>query len=187
MIFNVRTWSFLCVRIIIHGGSAHRQRVSTTFFDSEKLTFVSYAPDGIRTSVLWISGPTLFQLRHPVTPTTKNYKRVFAGAAQWLVPWSLFYQIYQCDCCWHCHIRLQLNSWGSFLVNRSTRYSSGTAAVVIIIILVIPAIAYFPWWWWWWFWSWLFREWCYTKSMTMMRSLMSITIIPVICWSTIYS
>ena len=36
-------------------------------FDSEKLTMVSCASDGIRTSVLWISSPTLYQLSHPVT------------------------------------------------------------------------------------------------------------------------
>ena len=33
--------------------------------DSEKLTNFSCTPDGIRTSVLWVSSPTLYQLRHP--------------------------------------------------------------------------------------------------------------------------
>ena len=50
-------------------GHTHRQRVSTTFFDSEKLTlyFLVRAPDGIRTSVLCIWRPTLYQLATPVS------------------------------------------------------------------------------------------------------------------------
>ena len=38
-------------------------------FDSEQLSqLFSRAPDGIRTSGLWILNPTLYQLSHPVTP-----------------------------------------------------------------------------------------------------------------------
>ena len=42
-IFNVRT--FLCVRVHT-GGGAHRQRVSTTFFDSEKLSHIFLVRSG---------------------------------------------------------------------------------------------------------------------------------------------
>ena len=49
-----------------HRGWAHRQRVSTTF-DWKTVTNFSCAPDGVRTSGLWILSPTLCQLSHPVT------------------------------------------------------------------------------------------------------------------------
>ena len=50
-IFNVRTSSLLCMRIHTGGwGTPHRQRVSTTFFDSEKPSDFSCAPDGVGTS-----------------------------------------------------------------------------------------------------------------------------------------
>ena len=38
-----------------------------TVFHWEKLTHFSFAPVGIRTFVLWISSPTLYQLNHTVT------------------------------------------------------------------------------------------------------------------------
>ena len=66
-IFNVRTWPFLCVRIHTRRGWAHRQRVDTTFL-TEKLTNFSCAADGVRTSGLWISSPTLYRLSHPCHP-----------------------------------------------------------------------------------------------------------------------
>ena len=71
-IFNVRTWWLLCVRVYnyTHGGWAHRQRVSTTFWLGTNVTNLCCAPDagGVRTSDLRISNPTLYQLSHPVTP-----------------------------------------------------------------------------------------------------------------------
>ena len=57
MTFNVRTRSFFCVRIHTGDGHAHRQRVSTIFL-TRKNSDVSCAPNGIRTSVLWIVSPT---------------------------------------------------------------------------------------------------------------------------------
>ena len=41
--------------------------IQHNIFYSEKLTIFSCALDGIRTSVLWIFSPTLYQLSHPVT------------------------------------------------------------------------------------------------------------------------
>ena len=58
------------MRTCTHGGWAHRQWVSTTFFTRKKNVInFSCAPDagGVQTSGLWISSPTLFQLSHPVT------------------------------------------------------------------------------------------------------------------------
>ena len=52
-IFDVRTRSFLCVSI--HTGVGHTDNESTQHFDSEKLTNFYWAPDGDRTSGLWIS------------------------------------------------------------------------------------------------------------------------------------
>ena len=67
MIFNVRTWSFLCVRMHLGVGQPTASRHN--IFDSEKTSHFSCAPDGIRTSGLCISSPTLYQLSHPVTLT----------------------------------------------------------------------------------------------------------------------
>ena len=74
----------LCDHYVLRGGGGggavvvghtHRQRVSTTFFDSEKLTlfFLVRAPDGIRTSVLCIWRPTLYQLAAPSAQSTSCY------------------------------------------------------------------------------------------------------------------
>ena len=63
-IFNVRTWAFLCVRI--HTGVGHISQHNILY--SEKLTMFSCAPDGIRTLVLGILRPTLYQWSHPVSP-----------------------------------------------------------------------------------------------------------------------
>ena len=63
-IFNVRT--SLCVHV--HSGVGYTDE-SAQHFDSEKLTNVSCAPGGIRTSghgVHWISRPTLYRLSHHV-------------------------------------------------------------------------------------------------------------------------
>ena len=53
------------------GGWAHRQRVST-LFDSEKLSHVCCAPDGVRTSGLWISSLPIEPPRHPITPSPRH-------------------------------------------------------------------------------------------------------------------
>ena len=67
VIHRTQTWtagSLLCVRF-------HRQRVSTTFLTRKNShNYMSCVPGGIRTSVLWISSPTLYQLSHSVTPAT---------------------------------------------------------------------------------------------------------------------
>ena len=78
--FNVRTWSFMCA--YKHWGSAHQQRVSTTF--------LTFAPDVVRTSSHWIlsQGQTLtsqseyvcvclfIQCKHLVLWTSAHLKRV---------------------------------------------------------------------------------------------------------------
>ena len=77
-ILNVRAYVIIIVRACTHGGWAHRQRVSTTFFfDSEKLTNMYCTPDGIRNSVLWILSPMLYQVSHPVTPMRASF--TFSG------------------------------------------------------------------------------------------------------------
>ena len=60
-IFDVCTWSLVCMRIHTHGGWAHRQRVNTTFltWSWKNKVFLTSAPDGIRILNLGISSPTL--------------------------------------------------------------------------------------------------------------------------------
>ena len=60
----VRDHSYACV--YIHTGVEHTDSESAQHFDSEKkpLTSCLCAPDGIRTSGLWISSATLYQLSH---------------------------------------------------------------------------------------------------------------------------
>ena len=56
-IFNMRTWSFVCMRI--HTGVGYIDSDSAQpFFHSEKLSF-SCAPDRIQALDLWISSPML--------------------------------------------------------------------------------------------------------------------------------
>ena len=67
----VRDHSYACV--YTRGSWAHLQRVSTTFLTRKKTshTNVSCAPatDGVRTSGLWISSPTLSELGHAPPPS----------------------------------------------------------------------------------------------------------------------
>ena len=63
-IFNVRTWSFLCVRI--HTGIRHTDESAQYFWLEKTLTIVSCVPDRVRILGLWISSPALYQLSHPV-------------------------------------------------------------------------------------------------------------------------
>ena len=62
---RVHDHSFVCVYTQGLGTPTASQRNS---FDSEKIKNISYAPDGIWTSVLWISSLTLYQVSHPVAP-----------------------------------------------------------------------------------------------------------------------
>ena len=55
------------MRAYTHGGGAHRQQISTTFWLGKTLTNFSCATDRIRTSghgTHWISRPTFYQLSH---------------------------------------------------------------------------------------------------------------------------
>ena len=73
-IFNMRTWSFLCVHI--HTGVGHTDSQSAEHVlirKTHNLNF-SCAPDGIRTFVLWIWSPMLYQLSYSVNP--KIHKRL---------------------------------------------------------------------------------------------------------------
>ena len=60
----VRDHYYVCVCTLGLGTPTASQH---NVFDSEKLTVFVCAPDGIRTSVIWILSPTLCQLSHPVT------------------------------------------------------------------------------------------------------------------------
>ena len=60
---SVRDHSYACVYTRGLGTPSTSQH---NIFDSEKLSN-SCAPDGVRTSVLWISSPTLNLLSYPVT------------------------------------------------------------------------------------------------------------------------
>ena len=68
-IFNVRTWSFL--RLYTRGlgtPTANQHNI----FDWKILTIFVCAADGVRTSGLWISSPTLYQWSHHVTLSKVN-------------------------------------------------------------------------------------------------------------------
>ena len=66
-IFNVRTWSFLCVRVHTRVGYTDSEPAQH-FWLGKTLTICYCAPKGVWTSGLWISSPTSYQLSHPVTP-----------------------------------------------------------------------------------------------------------------------
>ena len=56
-------------------------------FDSEKnLTNLSCAPDGVRTSGLWISSPMLYQFSHPVTPGSS-----FSSSSSYFIIINFYY------------------------------------------------------------------------------------------------
>ena len=74
MIFNARTWSFLCVRAYSHGSWAHRQRISTTFLTRQnKSQVVLVLLMGLEPRIIEILSPTLYQLNHPVIPQFGTY------------------------------------------------------------------------------------------------------------------
>ena len=69
MIFNVRTWSFLCVRLI-HTEVGHTDSESAQhFWLGTTLINISCARDGVRISGHRIWSPTRYRLNHPVTAT----------------------------------------------------------------------------------------------------------------------
>ena len=60
------TGSLMCVRACVYTqGLCTLTASQHNIFDLEKLTIFVCAPDGIRTSGLWISSPSLNQLSHP--------------------------------------------------------------------------------------------------------------------------
>ena len=73
-IFNVRTWSFLCVHL--HSGVGHTDSESAQHvWLGETLTNFSCAPDGVWTSghrIHWILRLTLYQWSHPITRDPSN-------------------------------------------------------------------------------------------------------------------
>ena len=66
-IFNMHTWTFLCVRIHMGFGDIDNEWAQH-FLLGKTLTKFSCALHGVRTSGLWVLSPTLYQLSHPVTP-----------------------------------------------------------------------------------------------------------------------
>ena len=67
----VHTWSFLCMRI--HTGVGYTDNESAQHFWLWKtLINFSSAPNGVQTSGLWISSPTLYLLCHPIISTLTN-------------------------------------------------------------------------------------------------------------------
>ena len=99
-IFNVHTWSFLCMRV--HTGvAAHRQRVSTTFSTQKNSHNFSCAPDGARvwTPGLWILSSTWIfhgknsHWNNKVKKNNNNNKRwcVSLAGCRWRRPswWSV--------------------------------------------------------------------------------------------------
>ena len=76
VIHRTLTWtagSLTCVRdhycaCVYTPGLGTPTAIQNNILDSQKLTFFSCAPEGIRASVIWILSPTLYQLSQPVTP-----------------------------------------------------------------------------------------------------------------------
>ena len=77
MVFIVRTWSFLCVRI--HMGVEHTDCELAQHVWLGKTHMFSCSPEGIRTSVLWILSLTLYQLSHPVSCLLPAFVAVGSG------------------------------------------------------------------------------------------------------------
>ena len=65
------------MRAYTHGGVGTPTASRHNIFDSEKLTIFSCAPDGIQTSVLWISIRKLCQLNHPATSVVNDFEQVY--------------------------------------------------------------------------------------------------------------
>ena len=88
-IFNMRTW--LCMRI--HTGVGYTDRVSTTFFTWKNSHKFSCAPDAhrARTSGLWISSKTLYQLSlisASAVPSTRENGGVYWDILKGLYRWK---------------------------------------------------------------------------------------------------
>ena len=70
-IFNVRTWSFLCVRICTGVGHTHRPRVSTTLFtrkNSHKVFLCSWRGSNLGSLDLESDALTIEPPLHPIPP-----------------------------------------------------------------------------------------------------------------------
>ena len=72
-IFNLRTWSFLCVRI--HTGVGHTDSESAQHFLLRK-THILFLCSRRDSFVHWILSPKLYQLSHPVTPNDMIFNRI---------------------------------------------------------------------------------------------------------------
>ena len=80
VIHQTLTWttgSLMCVHVIIlacvyiHTGVGHTDNESAQHFLLGKtVANFSCAPGGVRTSGLWISNQMLYQLSHPITPSS---------------------------------------------------------------------------------------------------------------------
>ena len=75
----------ILVRVYAHGGLGTLTDSNHNIFDSEKLTLFHCAPDGIRTFILWILRPTLYQLSHPVTPVTEEGLKVLLETKEYVI------------------------------------------------------------------------------------------------------
>ena len=96
-IFNVHTWSFLCMRI--HTGVGHTNNESSqhNIFDSDKtVTNFQCAPDRVWTSGLCMSSPMLYQLSHP---TMSSSYRLISSDVRWHIRDKLATQM-ECDKFW---------------------------------------------------------------------------------------
>ena len=72
------------MRAFIHRGWAHCQRVRT-FLTRRNSQFFSCDPDagGVRTYDLWTLNPMLYQLSHPITPTTVINQAIVFSSHCW--------------------------------------------------------------------------------------------------------
>ena len=73
-IFNVRTWSFLCVRILYTRGLGTPTASQHNIFDSKKITIVYCASNagGVRTSGLWIARSRVRRSTNSATPLPRS-------------------------------------------------------------------------------------------------------------------
>ena len=92
MIFNMRMWSFLCMRM--HMGVGHSNSKSAQHFWLWKtLTNLYCAPDGVRISGVWILFLMLYQLSQHILPARCDWN------------WHQHH--------WHCQSHPQLQGLGS--------------------------------------------------------------------------
>ena len=86
--------NFMCVsdhsyvRVYTWMGVGHTDKSAPIFWLGKTLTNFSCAPDRVRTSDLWISSPTLYQLSHPIT-----FKIRFTREKNWCLYTKIIYRI----------------------------------------------------------------------------------------------